>query len=199
MELVKHRHAVLVALVAAFGVCAAATTATATTKSAPDCNALQVSTKAKPCHPTGVRCPIISATGVVGLSTNVAGGIAAVHGAYGGLTLDCTAVADGLKVTAPGHKFALVHATTSLDRCTVSGDTITCKLNVAQQRAGLGFVGAWQNAINWRFTPDDAASHDLKYGSCDIPVTITLLNGGTTAYTKGTQTVCMFAAGDVLK
>jgi hypothetical protein len=146
-----------------------------------------------------VRCPIVTATGVLGTSTNVAGGIPETSGAYGGLTVDCTAVADHLKVKVPGHTFLLVHATTSLDRCSVSGDTITCKFDVPQERIGLNYVGAWQNSINWRFSPSDSASHDVKYGSCDIPVTVTLLNGGATAYSAKTTTVCEFAAGDALK
>ena len=177
----------------------AATTATATTKAAPACGQLQISTKAQPCKPTGVRCPIISATGVLGTSTNVAGGIAETTGAYGGLTVDCTAVADGLKLQVPGHTFLLVHTTTSLDHCTQAGDTITCKLNAPQERLGLSYVGAWQDAINWRFSPNDPTSHDVKYGSCGVHVVVTLLNGGTTSYSKGTTTVCEFAAGDVLK
>ena len=188
-----------IGFVAALGCLAVATTATATTRSTPICGISQLNTKAHPCKPQGVRCPIVTATGVVGTSTNVAGGVPETSGAYGGLTVDCTAVADGLQVKAPGHTFMLVHATTSLDRCGVSGDTITCKFNVAQEKLGLGYVGAWQDAINWRFTPSDPASHDVKYGSCDIPVTVTLTNGGTTAVSKGTTTVCMFAAGDVLK
>lgn len=195
----KVRQLLAVGVATAVGVCVAATAATATTRAAPACGLNQLNTKAHPCKPTGMRCPILSATGVIGTSTNVAGGIPETSGAYGGLTLDCTAVADGLQVKAPGHTFMLVHASTSLDRCGVSGDTITCKFNVAQERAGLGYVGAWQNSINWRFTPDDRASHDVKYGSCDIPVTVTLLNGNKVAFSKGTTTVCMFAAGDVLK
>lgn len=193
------RHALVLGLLVALGVCVAATNATAKSAAGP-CGKLQISTKSNPCKPLGVRCPIVSATGVVGISTSVAGGIAATNGAYGGLTLDCNAVADTLTVQAPGHKFALVHATTSLDRCGVKGDTITCKLNVPSQRLGLQYVGAWQNAINWRFTPDDPASHDLKYGSCDIKMTITIANGTAgKAYSKPTQSVCQFAAGDVLK
>jgi hypothetical protein len=195
----KSQHALALALAVAVCTCIAATTATATTKAVPACGQLQISTKAHPCKASGVRCPIISATGVVGTSTSVAGGIAETSGAYGGLTIDCTAVADGLKLQAPGHTFLLVHATTSLDRCAQSGDTITCKFNVPQERLGLSYVGAWQNAINWRFSPDDPTSHDLKYGSCGVHVVVTLLNGGSIAYSKGTTTVCMFAAGDVLK
>jgi len=181
------------------GALAVSTTATATTRSVPVCGAMQLNTKAHPCSPTGVHCPIVSATGVLGTSTNVAGGIAETSGAYGGLTVDCTGVADQMTLKAPGHTFMLVHATTSLDRCGVHNDTITCNFNVPQERLGLGYVGAWQDSINWRFTPSDSASHDVKYGSCDIPVTVTLSNGNATAVSKNTQTVCMFAAGDVLK
>jgi hypothetical protein len=190
---------VVLGVIAALGFLVAASTATATTRSTPICGITQLNTKAHPCKPQGVRCPVLSATGVLGTSTNVAGGIPETSGAYGGLTLDCTAVADGMQLKAPGHTFMLVHPTTSLDRCGVSGDTITCKLNVPQEKLGLGYVGAWQNAINWRFSPSDSASHDVKYGSCDIPVTITMTNGNAVAFSKGTTTVCMFAAGDVLK
>src|SRR5438046_2110487 len=95
------------------------------TQTARACGALQLNSRAKPCTPSGVRCPIVSATGVIGTSTNVAGGIPETSGAYGGLTVDCTGVADGLELRAPGHTFKLVHATTSLDRCGVAGDTIT--------------------------------------------------------------------------
>jgi hypothetical protein len=195
----KSRHGLTLAVAVALCACVAATTATATTKAVPACGQLQLNTKAHPCKASGVRCPIIQATGVVGTSTSVAGGIAETSGAYGGLTIDCTAVGDVLKVQAPGHAFMLVHPTTSLDRCGVSGDTITCKFNVPQQRLGLSYVGAWQDSINWRFTPDDPTSHDLKYGSCGVHVVVTLLNGGAVSYSKGATTVCMFAAGDVLK
>jgi hypothetical protein len=192
-------HSAALAVAVAMCLSVAAATASATSTAVPACGQQQVNSKAHPCKPSGVRCPIVQATGVVGTSTSVAGGIAETSGAYGGLTIDCTAVGDVLKVQAPGHSFMLVHSTTSLDRCGVKGDTITCKFNVPQQRLGLSYVGAWQDSINWRFTPGDPTSHDLKYGSCGVHLVITLTNGGSVSYSKGATTVCMFAAGDVLK
>lgn len=157
------------------------------------------SSGAKSSHATaGPKCPIVSVTGYLGGNKTVAGGIAQVNGAIGGMTLDCVILGSSVKIQAKGHTFATAHQFLP-GRCSVSGDTITCQLNKPLQREGLSAVGAWQNTFTWKFTPADPTSHDLKYGSCDVPVTVTLVNGNAASFTKNTESVCDFAAGDVLR
>jgi hypothetical protein len=144
------------------------------------------------------QCPIVAATGDLGINTSTAGGIARTTGAYGALTVDCTFIADAVQIRVPGHAFKT--ATQYLPGgCTLKTDTITCKLDPYQQQLGLSAVGGWQDSFKWVFSPKDETSHNVKYGSCGVPVTVTVLKGTAASYRKTTKAVCDFALGDVLR
>jgi hypothetical protein len=152
-----------------------------------------------PARPAAVpKCPIVAATGDLGINTSTAGGIARTTGAYGALTVACTFIADSVQIQMPGHAFKT--ATQYLPGgCTLKADTITCKLDTYQQQLGLSAVGGWQDSFKWVFSPKDETSHNVKYGSCGVPVTVTVLKGPSASYRKTTKAVCDFALGDVLR
>ncbi len=144
------------------------------------------------------KCPLVAATGDLGINTSTAGGIARTTGAYGGLTLACTFIADSVKIRMPGHSLATANQYLP-GACKLKADTITCKLDAYQQQIGISAAGGWQNTFKWVFSSKDETSHNVKYGSCGVPVTVTLTNGSSTSFQKTTKAVCYFAVGDVLK
>jgi hypothetical protein len=143
---------------------------------------------------------IVSATGALGDNKNgVAGGIAQPGGAKASLSLVCNFLSSNVQIKIPQHAIAMktfVHGLPGA--CTQSGDTISCKLDVALQKTGLTY-GGWKDTFAWKFTPDDSTSKNTVDGSCHVPMTVTLTNGAAVAYTKKTQTVCEFALGDALR
>lgn len=193
---------------AACGVANAARTAPA--KTVPGCKKGQTSTKAKPCAKvktaaklkvattTTVKkvkpnCTIVSATGVLGVTTiGTEGTTATALGdkATAGVTLDCGFVADTLEVQVPGHTFKIVYPTLRADVCTPAADSITCKLSVAGENEGISAVGAWSDTINWIFAPTDTAATNTVSGTCGMNVVVTLLSAGAVQYSKSTTTVC---------
>jgi len=205
----RSRLAVAVVLLAALGGCVVANAAlTSAAKAAPTCKKGQVSTKAKPCAKAKVvtatttttaakkvkpNCPIVSATGVLGVTTiGTEGTTATALGdkATAGAMVDCNFLADTLEIQVPGHTFSVVYPTLKTDKCTQAADTITCKLNAAEENEGLTAVGNWSDTINWVFAPTDTAATNTVSGTCDMTVVITLLEAGVTEYTKSTSTVC---------
>ena len=144
------------------------------------------------------KCPIVAATGDLGINTSVAGGLARTTGAYGGLTVACTFIADVLQIKMPGHSLATANQYLP-GGCKLKGDTISCKLDPYQQQLGISAAGGWQDTFKWVFAPGDETSHNVKYGSCGVPVTVTLMVGKATGYKQTTKAVCDFAAGDVLR
>jgi hypothetical protein len=195
----RSRLTVVVVLLAALGGCVVANAAlTTAAKTAPVCKTGQVSTKAKPCAKTAAKkvkpnCPIVSATGVLGVTTiGTEGTTATALGdkATAGAMVDCGFLADTLEIQVPGHTFSVVYPTLKTDRCTQAADTITCKLSEAEENEGLTAVGNWSDTINWVFAPTDTAATNTVSGTCDMTVVITLLDAGVTEYTKSTSTVC---------
>jgi hypothetical protein len=144
------------------------------------------------------KCPLIAGTGDLGINTSTAGGIARTTGAYGALTLACTFIADAVKIQMPGHTIATANQYLP-GGCKLKGDTITCKLDAYQQQIGISAVGGWQNSFKWVFSSKDETSHNVKYGSCGVPVTVTVTNGASASFKKTTKLVCDFAVGDVLR
>ena len=144
------------------------------------------------------KCPIVAATGDLGINTAVAGGLARTTGAYGGLTVACTFIADSVQITMPGHSIATANQYLP-GGCKPKGDMISCKLDPYQQQLGISAAGGWQDSFKWVFSAADETSHNVKYGSCGVPVTVTLTVGHSTGYKQTTKAVCDFAAGDVLR
>jgi hypothetical protein len=178
---------------------------TAPAKTVPACKKGRVSTKAKPCAkakttttPTAAKkvkpnCAIVSATGVLGVTTiGTEGTTATALGdkATAGAMVDCAFPADTLTIQAPGHSFSVVYPTLKADKCTFAADTITCKLSQADENEGLTAVGNWSDTVNWVFAPTDIAATNTVSGTCGITVDVTLLEAGVTEYTKSTTTVC---------
>jgi hypothetical protein len=194
-------------LLAALVGCVVANAArTSATKTTPACKKGQVSTKAKPCASAKAavttttaakkvkpNCPIVGATGVLGVTTiGTEGTTATALGdkATAGVMVDCSFLADTLTIQVPGHTFSAVYPTLKTDRCTQAADTITCKLSQATENEGLSAVGNWSDTVNWIFAPTDTAATNTVSGTCDMNVVITLLDAGVTEYTKSTTTVC---------
>ena len=144
------------------------------------------------------KCPIVAATGDLGINTSTAGGIARTTGAYGGLTVACTFIADSVQIQMPGHSIATANQYLP-GGCKLKGDTISCKLDAYQQQLGISAAGGWQDSFKWVFSSADETSHNAKYGSCGVPVTVTLRVGTATGFKRTTKAVCDFAAGDVLR
>jgi hypothetical protein len=150
---------------------------------------------------------VITATGALGGNANgnittgagTAGGLAQTSGAKASLAIVCNFLSPGVQITVPKHTIAMntfVHGLPG--KCTLSGDTVSCKLDVAMQKTGLSY-GGWKDTFAWKFTPSDSTSHNAVDGSCHVPLTVTLTSGKSALYTKNTQTVCEFALGDVLR
>jgi hypothetical protein len=156
---------------------------------------------------TTTKLCVITATGALGGNKNgniptgagTAGGVAQADGAKAALAIVCNFVSSGVQITIPRHTIAIktfVHGLPGA--CTQSGETVSCKLDVALQKTGLSY-GGWKDTFAWKFTPSDSTSDNAVDGSCGLPLTVTLTNGKSVAYTKKTQTVCEFALGDVLR
>ncbi len=182
------------------GACVFANAAwTAPAKAAPLCMKGQLSTRAKPCRkatPAVVvkpNCPVVSATGVLGVTTIGIGGTTATplgSKATAGVLVDCAFLAETLEIQVPGHSVGVVDPTEKSDLCTQAADTITCKLNEVGEHAGLKAAGAWNDTINWTFAPHDTATTNTSSGTCGMNVVVTLLTGGIAQFTKSTTTAC---------
>jgi hypothetical protein len=153
------------------------------------------------------RICVITATGALGGNANgnittgagTAGGVAQTSGAKASLAIICNFLSSGVQIKVPSHTIAMntfIHGLPG--KCTLAGDTVSCKLDVAMQKTGLTY-GGWKDTFAWKFTPSDSTSHNAVDGSCHVPMVVTLTNGKSVAYTKKTQTVCEFALGDVLR
>ncbi len=142
---------------------------------------------------------IVSAAGALGGNKNgTAGGLPQPGGAKASLAIVCNFLSSGVQIRIPSHAIAMKSFVHGLPGgCTQAGDTVSCKLDVSLQKLGLD-RGGWQDTFAWKFTPDDSTSHNTVDGSCHVPMTITLTNGTSVAYTKKTQTVCEYALGDAL-
>jgi hypothetical protein len=143
---------------------------------------------------------IVSATGALGGNKNgTAGGLPQPGGAKASLAILCNFLSSGVRIKIPSHTIAMktfVHGLPGA--CTQSGDTVSCRLDLALQKVGLSY-GGWQDTFAWKFTPGDSTSHNTVDGSCHVPMTVTLTNGKAVTYTKKTQTVCEYALGDALR
>jgi hypothetical protein len=201
------RMAVVGVVLAALCGCVVANAArTAPVKTTPACKKGQLSTKAKPCtkakstttttttaKAVKPNCPIVSATGVLGVTTiGTEGTTATALGdkATAGAMVDCSFPADTMTIQVPGHTFSAIYPTLKSDRCTQAADTITCKLSEADENEGLTAVGNWSDTVNWIFAPTDTAATNTVSGTCNMNVVITLLDAGVSEFTKSTTTVC---------
>jgi predicted lipoprotein with Yx(FWY)xxD motif len=104
----------------------------------------------------------------------------------------CNFSADGLQIQVPGHTIASVVASRPADTCSVSGETVGCKLDTSSQEEGISVAGAWANQLRWRFAPTDSTSTS---GACGFPATVTLTLGGSAALTKSIVLACSTQAG----
>jgi hypothetical protein len=135
----------------------------------------------------GTKLCVITATGAPGA------------GAKASLAIVCNFVSRGVQIRIPSHTIAMktfVHGLPG--KCTRAAETVSCRLDVAMQKTGLAY-GGWKDTFAWTFAPGGSTSHDTVEGSCHVPLTLTLTNGKSIAYTKRTQTVCVSAPGDGLR
>jgi hypothetical protein len=143
---------------------------------------------------------IVSASGALGGNKGgTAGGLPQPGGAKASLSVICNFLSSSVQIRVPSHTIAMktfVHGLPG--KCTQSGDTVSCKLDVPLLKVGLD-NGGWQDTFAWKFTPGDSTSHNTVDGSCHVPMVVTLTNGKSVAYTKKTQTVCEYALGDALR
>jgi hypothetical protein len=124
---------------------------------------------------------------------------AKTSGAKASLAIVCNFLSSGVQIRIPSRTVAMktfVHGLPG--KCTRAADTVSCRLDVAMQKTGLTY-GGWKDTFAWKFSPSDSTSHGTVDGSCDVPLTVTLTNGKSIAYTKRAQTVCEPVLGDGLR
>jgi hypothetical protein len=153
----------------------------------------------KLCVVTATGAPGGNANGDVHAGGRTADGTARTSGAKASLAIVCNFLSSGVQIRIPSRTVAMktfVHGLPG--RCTRAADTVSCRLDVAMQKTGLTY-GGWKDTFAWKFSPSDSTSPGTIDGSCDVPLTVTLTNGKSIAYTQRAQTVCEPALGDGLR
>jgi hypothetical protein len=153
----------------------------------------------KLCVITATGAPGGNANGTVHTGSGTPGWTARTSGAKASLAIVCNFLSSGVQIRIPSHAIAMktfVHGLPG--KCTRAADTVSCRLDVAMQKTGLTY-GGWKDTFAWTFTPSDSTSRNAVDGSCHVPLTVTLTNGKSIAYTRKMQTVCESALGDGLR